>query len=228
MGAARILVRHDALLPAEIDPYYSSGVRVLARALRLFAGRRDGRPGQRLARALEQLGPVAIKLGQLLATRADIFGRTFAEDLGHLRDRLPPFGSREAREQVERELGRPVEAVFESFDDTPVAAASLAQAHRATLKDGRHVAVKVLRPGIERRLVADWAVLDLAGRLIERWVPPARRLEPLAFAQTVIQFVGAGRLPPQVQLQGVSGSHRLEPLASCRARSLPARLFTPP
>ena len=187
MGAARIMVRHDALLPAEIDHHYSAGVRVLARALRLFSRRRDGRPGERLARAFEQLGPVAIKLGQLLSTRADIFGRPFAEDLGHLKDRLPAFPAREARDQVEREFGRPVDAVFATFDDVPVAAASLAQAHRATLKDGRAVAVKVLRPGIERRVSADCAVLDLAGRLIERWAPPARRLEPLAFAETVIR-----------------------------------------
>ena len=161
MGAGWTLVRNDALLPKEIDGFYSSSVRGLAGFLRLFASRRQGRPGERLARSFEQLGPVAIKLGQFLSTRSDIFGRTFAEDLGRLKDRLPPFPTAEARAEVERELGRPVAAVFERFDD-PVAAASLAQAHDAELKDGRRVAVKVLRPGIERRVAADIAVLALS------------------------------------------------------------------
>jgi ubiquinone biosynthesis protein len=186
MGAGWTLVRNDALLPRELDAFYSSGVRTIAGGLRVFATRKDGRPGERLARALQDLGPVAIKLGQLLSTRADIFGRTFAEDLGHLKDRLPPFPTAEARALVEQELGRPLHDVFETFAD-PVAAASLAQAHDATLKDGRRVAVKVLRPGIERRVAADSAVLALAARLMERWAPPARRLEPRRFAATVIR-----------------------------------------
>ena len=91
LGAGWTLVRNDALLPRELDGFYSPGVRTLANGLRLFASRRDGRAGERMARSLQVLGPVAIKVGQLLSTRADIFGRTFAEDLGHLKDRLPPF-----------------------------------------------------------------------------------------------------------------------------------------
>jgi ubiquinone biosynthesis protein len=161
-------------------------VRLLGKTLRLFASRRAGRPGERLARSLEGLGPVAIKLGQLLSTRGDIFGRTFAEDLGHLKDRLPPFPTAIARAAVAQELGRPLETVFANFEE-PVAAASLAQAHEARLIDGRRVAVKVLRPGIERRVAADSAVLMLAARLIERWAPAARRLEPTKFATTVIR-----------------------------------------
>jgi ubiquinone biosynthesis protein len=186
IGAGWTLVRNDALLPRELDAFYPPAVRVLADTLRLFATRRYGRPGERLARAFEALGPVAIKLGQLLSTRADIFGRPFAEDLGHLKDRLPPFPTAQARGQVRDELGRPVDEVFASFGE-PVAAASLAQAHDAALADGRRVAVKVLRPGIERRVTADSAVLDLAARLIERWIAPARRLEPVKFAATVVR-----------------------------------------
>ena len=186
LGAGWTLVRHDALLPRELDAYYPNGVRTLADGLRVFARHRVGRPGERLARSLEQLGPVAIKLGQLLSTRGDIFGRPFAEDLGRLKDRLAPFPLAQARAEVERELGRPVEAVFQAFGE-PVAAASLAQAHDATLLDGRRVAVKVLRPGIERRVAADSAVLALAARLIERWAPLARRLEPVQLAATVIR-----------------------------------------
>src|SRR3954468_7868631 len=145
MGAGWTLVRNDALLPREIDAFYSPGARALANTLRLFASRRDGRPGERLARSFEHLGPVAIKLGQFLSTRADIFGRTFAEDLGRLKDRLPPFPTGQARAEVERELGRPLATLFHEFGE-PVAAASLAQAHEAVLVDGRKVAVKVLRP----------------------------------------------------------------------------------
>ncbi|MDB5423289.1 MAG: aarF [Phenylobacterium sp.] len=188
IGAVWRLIRNDALLPHELDALYTPTLRALSKSLRLFAGPegRKGRPGERLARALEQLGPVAIKLGQLLGTRGDIFGAAFAEDLSHLKDRLAPFPTEAARALVEAELGRPVESLFASFGE-PVAAASLAQAHAAVLADGRKVAVKVLRPGIERRIYDDAEVLTLAARLVERWVPRARRLEPQAFAATVIR-----------------------------------------
>ncbi|MFZ5670696.1 MAG: 2-polyprenylphenol 6-hydroxylase [Pseudomonadota bacterium] len=188
LAAGWTLVRADALLPREVDPALPPGVRTLARFLRLFAGRaaRQGRAGERLARALERLGPVSIKLGQVLSTRADIFGPRFAEDLSHLKDRLPPFPTAEARAEVERELGRPLEALFPTFGEA-VAAASLAQAHEAVMADGRRVAVKVLRPGVERRVAADSRTLLMAARLVEALVPPARRLEPAAFARTVIR-----------------------------------------
>ena len=185
-GAGWTLVRNDALLPRELDGFYSPAVRAGANALRIFASQRAGRPGERLARSLEGLGPVAIKLGQLLSTRGDIFGRQFAEDMGHLKDRLAPFPMAQARATIAQELGQPVEAVFASLGD-PVAAASLAQAHPATLIDGRRVAVKVLRPGIEARVAADSAVLALAARLLQSWAAPIRRLEPVKFADTVIR-----------------------------------------
>src|SRR6185369_4112676 len=188
LGAGWTLIRNDALLPRELDLLYTPSLRTLSRALRLFSGpqARRGRPGERLGRSLEQLGPVAIKLGQLLATRGDIFGAAFAEDLSHLKDRLAPFPTAIARAQIESELGRSIESLFASFGE-PVAAASLAQAHAAVLADGRKVAVKVLRPGIERRVYDDAEALTLAARLVERWVPRARRLEPEAFAATVIR-----------------------------------------
>jgi ubiquinone biosynthesis protein len=188
MGAGWVLVRNDALLPRELELLYPSGIVTLSKGLRLFAGRgaRVGRPGERLARSLERLGPVAIKLGQLLSTRGDFFGREFAEDLSRLKDKLPPFPTAIARAEVERTLGRTVESLYAEFGE-PIAAASLAQAHEAKLKDGRKVAVKVLRPGIERRVAQDAESLALAARLIDRWIPPARRLEPVAFAETVIR-----------------------------------------
>jgi ubiquinone biosynthesis protein len=129
---------------------------------------------------------VGIKLGQFLSTRADIFGVVFAEDLSRLKDRLAPFPLAAAAAEVAAALGRPLESLFESFDEA-VAGASLAQAHHATLKDGREAAVKVLRPGIERRVAADTESLRTAARLAEAWAPAARRLEPVAFAETVIR-----------------------------------------
>ena len=186
VGAAWILIRADALVPAEIEPILPGGARAAARVLRLFASRaaRGRRPGQRLAGALEQLGPAAVKLGQLLSTRADILGAQFAEDLSHLKDRLPPFPDAVARLEIERAFGKPVAEMFVEFGQ-PVAAASLAQVHRARLPDGRAVAVKVLRPGVERRVSMDVETLALAARLAVAWVPASRRLEPEAFAAEV-------------------------------------------
>lgn len=223
IGAGWVLVRNDALLPGELDPLYSPAVRTLSGFLRLFAGReaRDGRPGERLARSLERLGPVAIKLGQLLSTRADIFGREFAEDLSRLKDRLAPFPTSVARAEVERELGRPIETIFAGFGE-PVAAASLAQAHRAALLDGREVAVKVLRPGIARRVAEDAEVLALAARLIDRWAPPARRLEPRGFAATVIR---ATELELDLRLEAAGADELCEVMAKDGYMKTPAVIW---
>jgi len=185
-GALWRLARADALAPREIDPHLPPSARLAARGLRLLAGReaRRGRPGERLARVLEREGPVAIKLGQFLSTRADIFGSAFAEDLSRLKDHLTPFPQAVAAAEVSRALGRPLERIFASFD-APVGAASLAQVHAARLIDGREVAVKVLRPGVEDRVARDIRALSLAASLAARWVPGAARLEPRAFAATI-------------------------------------------
>jgi ubiquinone biosynthesis protein len=187
MAAGWVLIRHDALAPRELDPYLPPAARWLAGFLRLFAGRAasEGRPGERVARALQKLGPVAIKLGQVLATRADVFGLQFANDLGHLKDRLPPFPAAIARAEIEATLGQPIDALFLEFDDVPRGAASLAQAHAATFKDGRRVAVKILRPRIEKRVVDDIAVMRLGADIVHAMAPVARRLEPQAFVETV-------------------------------------------
>ena len=188
VAAGWALVRADALIPREVEPLLPPGPLWLGRVLRLAAGgqARKGRPGERLAHALERQGPVAIKLGQFLSTRADIFGAVFAEDLSRLKDRLPPFPLDVARTEVERSLGRPISALYASFEPS-VAAASLAQAHPATLLDGTAVAVKVLRPGIEHRVLQDSATLRLAADLAHRLVPAARRMRPRDFVEIVIR-----------------------------------------
>ena len=182
------LVRYDALLPREAISHYPPALQALSRLLLVFSGpqSRLGRPGERLALALETLGPVAIKLGQLLSTRADIFGKTFAADLSRLKDRLAPFPMATARSEIERALGRTVESLFIRFDE-PIAAASLAQAHPAWLLDGRHVAVKVLRPGIDQRVTEDAAAMRLAARFLAGVSATTRRLQPKALAETVIR-----------------------------------------
>ena len=141
----------------------------------------EGDPTQPpILRALTALGPAYIKFGQLLSTRPDVVGPELAAELKVLQDKLPPFPMAEARAAVELELGQPVEAVFADFEP-PVAAASLAQVHRATLRgSGKVVAVKVLRPGIERAFLRDVDAFHFAASIIELLAPFARRLRPRA------------------------------------------------
>jgi ubiquinone biosynthesis protein len=129
-------------------------------------------------RALTALGPAYIKFGQVLSTRPDIVGEDLANQLRYLQDQLPPFPQGAARAAIEAELGEPLEAIFDTFSE-PVAAASIAQVHRARLaQDGRDVAVKVLRPGIERAFRRDIDAFYFAARTIELIAPSTRRLRP--------------------------------------------------
>ena len=130
-------------------------------------------------RALTALGPAYIKFGQILSTRPDVVGDELAAQLRVLQDKLPPFPVAEARAMVEQELGIEVDTLFSSFSE-PVAAASIAQVHKARLREtGRDVAVKVLRPGIERAFQKDVDAFYLAARVIELLAPSARRLRPM-------------------------------------------------
>ena len=203
-AAGWTLLRHDALAPREYAHLLPVPARLAAALLRLatLGALAPGRPGQRLARAFERLGPAAIKLGQLLSTRADVFGEAFAADLAGLKDKLPPFPQAQAEATVAASLGRPLAELFAAFEP-PVAAASLAQAHPATLHDGRRVAVKVLRPGVERRVAADVRAMRLAAREAERWVPPARRLEPV---QAVAAVARSMELELDLRLEAAAAS----------------------
>lgn len=184
---ALTLARHDALFPLE-------GVAGMAPLLALarLARRRTPvpmRPGERLAAALQALGPSFIKLGQALSTRADLVGEDIATDLSALQDRLPPFPSAEARGTIAAELGAPVESLFESFEDAPIAAASIAQVHLAKTSEGRPVAVKVLRPGIKSAFTRDLDLFLWIADLVERTQPSLRRLKPTAVVNTFAETV---------------------------------------
>jgi ubiquinone biosynthesis protein len=205
------LVRYDALFPREVQGLLPPALRPVAATLRLFRGRegRRGRPGERLAHAFERLGPAAIKLGQLLSTRADVFGAGVAEDLARLKDRLPPFPQPEAEAEVARGLERPIDSLFAQFGP-PVAAASVAQAHEATLLDGRRVAVKVLRPGVERRIAKDLDAMRLGAALVEFGAREARRLEPKLFVDTVARSMA---LETDLRLEAAAASEIGEVMA---------------
>ena len=182
------LARHDALFP--LDPI--AGAAPFLRITRLFR-RRDasagGRPGERLAAALTELGPSFIKLGQILSTRADLLGDEITEDLAQLQDRLPPFPAAQARALIEREFERALGALFTAFEDTAVAAASIAQVHFAVTTEGEEVAVKVLRPGIARAMARDLDLFLWLAHLVERTQPALRRLKPVEVVETLAQSV---------------------------------------
>jgi ubiquinone biosynthesis protein len=135
------------------------------------------REGKRLSLALEELGPSFIKLGQALSVRSDIVGEKIAEDLASLRDDLPPFNSEVAINIIEKELEKPLEELFDYFEEEPVAAASIAQVHFAKNKDGEEVAVKILRPNIQTRFRRDLDLFYWAASQIERKIPKYRRLK---------------------------------------------------
>lgn len=135
--------------------------------------------GERLRLALEALGPVFIKFGQLLSTRRDLLPDDVALELAHLQDRVPPFPSKQAVEVIEKGLGDSVAVLFAEFDEQPLASASIAQVHAATLKNGKQVVVKVTRPGIERVIAKDVNLLQTIAKLMQRYLPDGRRLRPL-------------------------------------------------
>ena len=152
-------------------------LRGLARLVAI--GRRlDAPRGDRLRQALERLGPIFVKFGQVLSTRRDLLPEDLADELAKLQDKVPPFSGERAMALVEAAFRRPLGEVFLSFEREPVASASIAQVHFAVLRDGREVAVKVLRPGMLRVIDDDLALLRKLAAWIERVSPDGRRLKP--------------------------------------------------
>lgn len=184
LRVATTLVRYDVLLPAEYYDRYPTALQAAHTALSIFAKRRRGRSvGERLAKALERLGPAYVKVGQFLATRPDMIGVTVAQELGRLKDRLPPFSYPAALDTINAELGG-TESLFTQIGEA-VAAASIAQVHQAIVPRKGVVAIKVLRPNIERRLEKEMKALHFLAWWIERLSPRSRRLEPVQFIETV-------------------------------------------
>ncbi|GBF57652.1 putative protein kinase UbiB [Candidatus Phycosocius bacilliformis] len=182
--AAWTLGRYDAILPREYYDMLPWSARLVGRLMRLGARTIAGDPGTRLAAALEKLGPAWIKFGQLLATRPDIIGEAAAQGLSRLKDQLAPFPDAVAVAALDHAFGDQRENLFPELGPV-IAAASVAQVHRTVLPDGRVVAVKLLRPGIEREIAAEGRAMILAARLVQALVPQARRLEPIAFVSTI-------------------------------------------
>ncbi len=144
---------------------------------------RNAPRGERLRLALQELGPIFVKFGQAVSTRRDLLPPDIAEELAKLQDRVPPFPAAVARATIERGLGRPVTQIFATFEDEPLAAASIAQVHAATLHGGGEVVVKVLRPGMKARIERDLEVLYTLAALAQRYWRDARRLRPSELVQ---------------------------------------------
>jgi ubiquinone biosynthesis protein len=145
----------------------------------LFFWRHLSQPrGERLRLALEHLGPIFIKFGQMLSTRRDLVPMDIADELAKLQDRVPPFPSVQALAVLRRAYGRDAADVFAEFDETPIASASVAQVHKARLKTGEAVAVKVLRPGIQKTIGHDLQLLDAFAHLVELLWWDGKRLKP--------------------------------------------------
>jgi len=215
---ARTLARYDALAPHELARHLPTGVRVAGRLARAWPGKNAhldaaARPGERLGLALQSLGPAFIKLGQFLATRPDIIGDALAGDLKSLQDRLPPFSTARAKAILTAELERPWEELYTSFS-APVAAASIAQVHQAQTRPlsdevagAKVVAVKVLRPGIEKDFAKDMAALAFAARIAERWRPALRRLEPVKLVETL---AASSEMEMDLRLEAAAASELAE------------------
>ncbi|WP_308364886.1 MULTISPECIES: ubiquinone biosynthesis regulatory protein kinase UbiB [unclassified Microbulbifer] len=174
---ARVFLRYrlDELLPASRRPLW---LRVLWAPLKIMPRSKMAR-GERLRRALEELGPIFVKFGQLLSTRPDLLPPDIVEELDQLQDNVPPFPEDQCVALIEKALGAPVGELFASFERKPMASASVAQVHAAVLPSGESVVVKVLRPGIDKIIQQDLRLLGLLARGMARFLPEGRRLRPV-------------------------------------------------
>ena len=186
--AGRRLAAYDALLPEAQRAELPAAARALLRLAKLGL-RSEAKPSTNaLAAALVTLGPSYIKLGQFLATRSDLVGEERARDLTMLQDKLKPFPQEQALKEIRKAFEATPETVFAEFGP-PVAAASIAQVHRARTSEGREAAVKILRPGIEGQFRKDLESFRFAAQLIERWHQPSRRLRPVEAVDTLARSV---------------------------------------
>ena len=208
LQAGFILAREGVIsaIPAEVMPPPAKIVHALA-GLIARPRSKDVEQSERLSIALNKLGPSWVKLGQFLATRPDVIGSQIATDLELLQDRMKPFETRLARQTLENSLGRNVDDIFSSFNE-PIAAASIAQVHKAVIKKtGETVAVKVIRPGVRARFIRDLVTFDTAARLQEKYLPASRRLKPVAVTQMLSQ---SARIEMDLRLEAAALSEMAE------------------
>jgi len=208
MRTGWVLARHDALVPKEYVGAVPLPVRMIGGVSRLFAIRdRASNPGERFANALEKLGPAYIKFGQILSTRGDMLDPVFIRGLARLKDKVPPFPMAKAEEMLKIEWGVPWPEKLTSLSE-PIAAASVAQVHKGVVKTGETVAVKILRPNIQRRMRRDMDVLDMVAGLAEFFVPDTKRLGPKKFVETAHRAV---MLELDLRLEAAAASELSEP-----------------
>jgi len=174
------LLRYDVLYPIVWTKNLAC-IRWFLKIARIFRNRAhdNDRSGQRIASCLIKLGPSFIKFGQTLATRSDLIGEEIANDLSLLQDRLEPFSFGEAKATIETETGNQIHELFSSFNEEPVAAASIAQVHYAITMRGEEVAVKILRPRIEVSFAYDLALFIWIAEFLESYFSWTRRLRPI-------------------------------------------------
>lgn len=155
----------------------------------------------RIRLVLEELGPTFVKLGQIASTRADLLPPDWINEFKKLQDMVPPFPFEDARKVVEKSLNAPIPAKFATFDEVPVASASIAQVHYATLLDGTPVAVKIKRPGIERIIESDLSVMHTIAQLLEKYIPASRRYRP---QEVVNEFARVITNEQNLSIEGVN------------------------
>lgn len=148
-----------------------------------ISNRNRGPRGQRIRKALEDLGPIFIKFGQILSTRRDLLPKDIADELAQLQDNVAPFPGKQAIQIIETSLGQPISELFLEFSENPLASASVAQVHAATLKNGQKVVIKVLRPDVRRWIKHDLGILFTIARLAERYWSEGHRLRPVAIVE---------------------------------------------
>ncbi len=174
-----ILTQEDALFV--LRPFTRSTIFSALSRLRLFP--KPVSEGVRLTAALQRLGPFFIKIGQTLSTRPDYIGDALSAELATLHDAIPPFESNRAKAQIEKDFKASVDILFAEFEDTPVAAASIAQVHKARLQNGKSVAVKILRPDIHRAFAKNLDLFFWLAEIAEKRISPLRRLKPVEIVQ---------------------------------------------
>ena len=188
ISVARTLAKHDALFLIDGLAENHSLLRIMQKLLLVSASNNKSKglsKGKRLANALHSLGPAYIKLGQTIATRPDLIGEEIAEDLSELQDRLPSFCGAEFKKIIEKEFGKPLSELFSEFDENAIAAASIAQVHFATTLEGHKVAVKVLRPDIEKAFQKNIQSFIWAALFLENNSSEAKRLRPVEIVKTL-------------------------------------------